>query len=213
MDWKIPATIVIIVAIISLGVLPFFSTDFSDSLASGFFSVKKFFKDLIPRTYEFEENVILSLSTAELDKLKIGLPTEIDLDLTENYELTVDSKHLTVKKNLVLSNFTGTVIFTNFSISGSAMKISIENFELEGKSKIQTTDSNFDKLRIANLQLAELTVNKGTMSIESPQKIEAEVEDTINLYGFKGTLTYENDIAVLEGSCTKIQTKGFTLGK
>ncbi len=213
MDWKVPATIVIIIAIISLGVLPFFSTGFSDSLASGFFSAKKFFKDIIPKTYEFEENVILSLSTAELGKLKIGIPTEIDMDLTDTYELTMDSDNVKVKENLVLSNFTGSVDFSNFSISGSALKISVENFEIERKSKIRTTDRNFNKLRITNLQLAELTVNKGRMIIKSPQKIEAEIENTITLYEFKGALTYENDTAVLEGSCAKIQTKGFTIGE
>lgn len=213
MDWKIPATIIILVAVVSLGVLPFFSTDFSSSLTGVFSSVRDFFDNVFHRETEFEENVILSLSTTELNELKIGLPTEIYLDLNGDYNLDVDNKDLSVKQNLFLNNFTGTLNFVNFSVFGTVFGISAADFELIGKSKVQITNKNFKELKIFGLQIGELTINKGKIKTESPQKIEAEVEDRIKLYGFKGSLAYKNGVVTFDGSCTKVQTRGFTLEK
>lgn len=218
MDWKIPATIIILIAVVSLGVLPFFSTDFSNSLTGVFSSVRDFFDNMdffdniFHRETEFKENVVLSLSTTKLNELKIGIPTEIYLDLNGNYNLNVDNKNLTVKQNMFLNNFTGTLNFVNFSIAGSVSGISASNFDLYGKSKVWTNNENFEELKISNLQFVELTINKGKIKTESPQKIEAEIEDKIKLYGFKGSMTYKNNTVEFYGSCTKVQTKGFTLG-
>ena len=213
MDWKIPITFIIIGAVISFGILPFFSTDFSDSLINVFSSTKGLIREIVPRHQDFKENVVLSLSTEDIDNLKICQPTDIYIELEDECEILIGSNKLKVKQNLVLSNFTGKIEFSNFSISGDAMKLSSKNFEWGGKSKIQIDDADFSKLTIAQLEISELSVVNGTMDIESPQKIEAEVENEIKMYGFKGRLIYRNGRATLEGNCTKIQTKGFSIGE
>ncbi len=213
MDWKIPATIVILVVVVSLGVLPFFSTNFSDSLTGFFSPIKDFFSNIFHREIESGGKVVLYLSTNELGNLKIGIPTNVYFKLNDNYNLIMDDKNLVVKQNLLLKNFTGTINFKNFSISGKVTGISSENFDLEGSSKIQTDNKKFEELTISNLQIAELTINKGKINTEKPRKIEAEIDDTSKLYGFIGTLTYKNNTALFEGNCTKFQMEGLSLGE
>lgn len=212
MDWKIPATLVILIVVVSLGILPFFSTNFSNSLTGFFSPIKDFFTNIFHKEAEFKGDVVLSLSTSELDELKIGIPAEIYLKLNEDYSLTVGGKNLTVKQNLLLKNFTGTINFKNFSISGKVLRISSENFDLEG-DKIQTNNKNFEELVISNLQIAELTIFKGKIKTEKPRKIEAEIDDVSKLYGFVGTLNYKNSTGIFKGNCTKVQMKGFSLGE
>ena len=211
MDWKIPATIIILVVVISLGVLPFFSTGFSNSVTGFFSPVKDFFSNLFHKEADFGGSVVLSFSTTELSELKIGVPTEVYLKLNGDYGLNIDDKSLVVKQDLLLKNFTGTINFKNFSISGNVMGFSAENFELEGLSKVQTKNKNFEELTISNLQIAELTISKGHIKTEKPRKIEAEIDDTGKLYEFIGTLKYKDNQALFEGNCTKIQMEGFSL--
>ena len=213
MDWKLPATIIILIAIVSLGLLPSFSSTFSNSLTKFYSPIKDFLDRILHRQTEFNGGVVLSLSTNELSKLKIGIPAEIFFKLDENYDLKVDGKILKVTKSLTLKNFTGTIDFRNFTISGKVVGISSENFNLEGTSNIQINNKNFDELRISNLKIAELTITRGKIKTEKPRKIEAEIDDRAKLYGFSGTLTYKNNVLLYEGNCKKVQMKGFSLGE
>ena len=212
MDWKIPATILILIVLVSLGVLPFFSPNFSASLTDMYSSVKEFINKISNKETNFNGNIVLSLSTKELNELKIGFKTKLYLKLKGDYCLNVDNKNLSVKGDLFLNNFTGVINFKNFSISGTALEISAENFKLYGKSKIQANNKNFEKLTISNLKIAELTITKGKIKTTEPRKIEAEIDDLSKVYGFSGTLNYQNNTAVFEGNCTKIQMKEFTFG-
>jgi uncharacterized protein YxjI len=216
MDWKIPATIVILTFIVSLGLIPFFSPEFSTSIGGILDSFKNLLGNL-PSLFEkekkFNGSIKFSLSTKEFDNLKIGIPANIHVDVEKEYKLKVDKKNLILKEDFDIYNFTGLVALKDFLISGECFKISTKNFEIEGKSKVMMLEKNFESLLIKNLKIGELTLDNGNISIESPQKISAELDNKIKLHEFQGDLMFENSTITLEGNCSKIETEGFSFGE
>ncbi len=212
MDWKIPTTIVILTAVVSLGFIPFFSPEFSDSIGGVFDNVENIFNKIFQKEQDLTGDITFSLSTENLDKLKIGTPTEMKVDIKDVYSFDIDEREITVKDDITFTNFTGLIVFENFLISGDISDISTESFEMKGGAKISAYDKNFTSLSVSNLKIGELTVTSGKINTKSPQKINANINDTLKLYGFQGNLTYKKDTIKLEGNCTKIESKGFTLG-
>ncbi|HIE41250.1 MAG TPA: hypothetical protein EYP80_01150 [Candidatus Aenigmarchaeota archaeon] len=213
MDWKIPLTIIILTVVVSLGIIPFFSPQFSNSLEGILDNVGNIFENLFKKDIKFDGEINFSLSTKELDKIKIGTPTKMEIKTNEQYELKLDKKNIIVKEDINFNNFTGLITFKNFSILGKVSKISTPNFEIEGSSEIGTSNQNFKTLYIENLKIGELTLANGNLDTESPQKMSANINDTIVLYGFQGSLEYKDKTITIKGNCTKIETKSFILGE
>jgi len=212
MDWKIPATIIILALVVSAGIIPFFSPEFSNILEKILDSFKKLSGlKLFEKEEIFNGSIEFSLSTREFDNLKIA-SGNIKVDTDGNYTVKIDGKKLILKEGFEIHNFTGLVEFKNFLISGECSKISTKNFEIEGKSKIVALEKNFKTLTIENLKIGELDVDGGNITIKSPQKISAELSEKIRLYKFKGSLIFEKDIITLSGNCTKTESRGFNFG-
>ncbi|RLJ00795.1 MAG: hypothetical protein DRP06_01165 [Candidatus Aenigmatarchaeota archaeon] len=211
-DWKVPITILILVLIVSLGIFPFFSSDFASSLTDVLSPVNELFNRLFDRNQEFQENILLSFSTKELNNLQVGAPSDLSMKFYGAYKLKVDGKDLTVDGELLLKNFTGSISFTNSLISGSITGLSSGNFKLEGNSKVQLYDMNMDELRVAHLKIGELTVNSGEMKVTYPQNLEVKLDLGSKIYGFQGDMIYSNNEMIFNGKCSNVHMDSFTLG-
>lgn len=213
MDWKIPVTIIILILIISLGLLPFVSPEFSDSLGGVLSPISNFFEKLFKGETQYEGNGIkMTLMTTDFSEIKVGTPTNINFALNGDFQLKVDNYELTVRNLLFLENFTGEINFDTFTISGRVARISSENFDFNGLFDIDSSSTNFKEISLEGIKISEIIVNQGTLIVESPQKLNMEIEDTLIIYGFNGKLNYGNSTANFDGTCAKIQTGAFTLG-
>ncbi len=211
-DWKVPITILILVLIVSLGIFPFFSSDFASSLTNILSPVNEVFNKLFDRNQEFQENILLSFSTGELKDLKVGVPSDVNMKFHGAYKLKVDDKDLTVDDELLLKNFTGSISFTNSLISGSVAGLSSGNFKLDGNSRVQLYDMNIDELRVSNLKIGELTINEGEMTVTYPQNLEVKIDLGSKIYGFQGDMVYGSNTMTFSGKCSKVNMKSFNLG-
>ncbi|MCK4730599.1 MAG: hypothetical protein KAT28_04725 [Candidatus Aenigmarchaeota archaeon] len=211
-DWKVPITILILVLIVSLGIFPFFSSDFASSLTNVLSPVNELFNKLFDRNQEFQENILLSFSTRELNDLQVGVPSDINMKFYGAYKLKVDDKDLTVDGELLLKNFTGSILFTNSLISGSVTGLSSGTFKLDGNSKVQLYDMNIDELRVAHLKIGELTVNEGDMTVTYPQNLEVKLDVGSRIYGFQGDMVYGSNLMTFSGKCSTVHMDSFNLG-
>jgi len=216
MDWKVPITIVILAFIVSLGMLPFFSSEFSGTIGDILSSFKNLFGNLpiiFEKEKKFNGSIEFSLSTENFNNLlKINIPSNIQINVDEEYNLKIDEKKIILRDDFNIYNFTGAVSFKDFLISGECLKISTKNFEMEGKSKIVILEKNFKAMKIENLKIGELILDSGKIRIENPQKINAELNNKIRLYGFTGNLIFKNNTVTLEGNCTRIESENFSFG-
>ena len=211
-DWKVPITILLLVLIVSLGIFPFFSPDFASSLTNVLSPINEVFNNLFNRNQEFQENIILSFSTKELNDLKVGVPSDVSMKFYGAYKLKVDDKDLTVDGELLLKNFTGSISFTDSLISGSVSGLSSGNFKLDGNSKVQLEDMNIDELRVSHLKIGELTINEGEMTVTYPQNLEVKLDLDSKIYDFQGDMVYSNNVMTFNGKCSKVHMTSFNLG-
>jgi len=212
MDWKIPATIIILTVVISLGLIPFFSPEFSSSVGGLFDGVEGMFKKIFEKEHEFTGEIVFTLSTRNLSKIKIGTPTKMKIEVKKPYTFAIDDREFTVKDPITFTNFTGIIDFENFFFSGNVLGISTKSFEMKGGAKVSSFENDFSNLSVENIKLGELTLTNGEINTESPQKLNAKINETIKIYGFNGILIYKNRIITFVGNCTKLETKSFSLG-
>jgi len=213
MDWKLPATAIILLIIVSMGSLPFFMPKYREPLTNIFDSIEKILNRVFSKETPFEGNINFYLEVDNFSEINFGNPVDIFVENKDNYIFKVDGHEITIKKNFEISNFTGIINFKDCVISGSAFKLESDDFRISNSLKLTTVNTTqCSKMVVDNIKIAELSFNSGYIEIEKPQKIEAEINNSIILSGVQGSIRFENNSLKFNGICTKIKSNGFEIG-
>ncbi|MBN2094701.1 MAG: hypothetical protein JW727_01510 [Candidatus Aenigmarchaeota archaeon] len=212
MDWKIPATIMILLVILGIGAIPLFSPDFGTSFGRSFSSIDDIAGSFFEKQLEFEDNVAFSMSAKEVPKINTLLPTTLYLDSSKSYEILTDGKNLTLKGLLTINGFKGDIDFNEGKILGTCDGIETEFFGLDGKMGISIEGQSFDEIAVSDIKITQIDVNDGTISTTRPQVMEAKVDTGAKIYGFVGKITYSKGTAQLEGISSLIKANSLTIG-
>lgn len=212
MDWKIPATILILAFVVVLGVLPIFSPDFNKNIASRFTDIGSGSGSLFQKAPEFKENVEFSMSVNEFPVIKTLTPVKVYINESQRYAVGVDGKNLSLKGSLILNDFTGEVNLKDGKIEGIALGLESDGFKMEGKSNIEIEEQGLDQVKAAGLMIADFSANNGVLKTTKPQKMEAKLDSAAKVYGFQGSMEYKKGTCEIQGTATMIKANGLTIG-
>ncbi|MGC9310955.1 MAG: hypothetical protein ACP5E4_04515 [Candidatus Aenigmatarchaeota archaeon] len=212
MDWKIPATLIILAAVVGLGVLPIFSSDFNEKLTDFFSAISERFGVFFQEKGDFEENVAFTMAVNSFPEIKTRTPTMVHLNSLQPFTLLVDNKEVEASGQIMLNGFAGSINFDEGTISGSAEQVYSSGMNIKGKSAVSATNQIIEEITVNNLKIGELIVNGGILTISSPQEMEAKITNGAVVYGFQGSVAYKDKVATFRGACTKIKTNGLTIG-
>jgi hypothetical protein len=217
MDWKIPATILILAFIVGLGILPLFSSDFSSQVTNPLTSVGDIFGGISQKTPQYEENVHFSMSASDFPTIRTASPVTILVSSNQKYGLILDGKNMSVKGKLSIQNFTGDIDLKAGKLSGSASLIASDNFDLEGKTNLQLENSGLDEIAVSDLMIGEFMAKSGILTTTIVQGKASEMRiplgsDGAKVDGFKGNVSYANNTFYIEGTSSVITATGLTLG-
>jgi len=213
MDWKIPATILILAFVVALGILPIFSPEFNKSVSSHFTNFDSPSGALFKKSQEFKPNVEFSMSVSEFPVIKTLTPIKVYINESQRYGIVVDGKNLSLKGNLILNDFTGEINLKDGKIEGVALGMEAEEFKMDGKSNIEIENPTLDQIRTTGLMISDFSANNGILKTTKPQKMEAKLDSAAKIYGFQGSMDYRKGTCDIQGTATMIKANGLTIGE
>lgn len=215
MDWKIPATVLILLIIVGVGALPLISPEFGETLGgyfSSFSALDDFLGGLFPDDTDYSENVIFSMTVNDFPDIKTRDEVNVVLTSDQPYTLNIDGKELKATDSVTLQDFTGEVSPLSGTITGQIDGISSDSLTLDGKMQVSAANVFLDQITIEHLKISEMTVNGGTLNTLMPQEMEAKITNSATIRGFSGELKYKNGVGQFDGTCSEIKTNGLEIG-
>jgi hypothetical protein len=219
MDWKIPATIIILAFVVGLGILPIFSPDFNGQVTDQFGSFGDIFDEVTStqKAPQYEENVQFSMSVKDFPAIKTGIPVTLFINSTHRYDLRLDSKNLSLKGPLTMTGFIGDIDPKTGKISGSADSIASDTFSLDGKTSISMENPELDEISASGLMISDFTAKNGVLMTTRVQNKTSEMRvpldnDGARVQGFKGSIKYSDSTYQISGTSSIITATGLTLG-
>jgi hypothetical protein len=215
MDWKVPATIIILAVIVGVGVLPLISPEFNQKLRghlSEFSSLSDLLRNFFPDRADYEAKIIFSMSVNDFPIVKTRTPVTITIDSPHPYALNLDGKNMSAVGRITLKDFKGEINLRGGSITGTAQSVSSDSFTLSGKTHVSSDSLFAEEVTIEGLKIAEMSVNGGTLKTDKPQEMEAKIANNAVVRGFMGKLTYKNGIGHFAGSCFEIRANSLVIG-
>jgi len=218
MDWKIPATILILAFVVGLGILPIFSPDFDGQVTDQFGSFNDIFGEVTTqKPTQYEENVVFSMSVKDFPAIKTSTSVDLFVNASHRYELQMDGKNMSLKGPLTMKGFIGDIDPKNGKISGKADSISSDTFSLDGKTTISLDGQNLDEISASGLIISDFTAKNGVLMTTRVQNKTSEMRvpldnDGARVQGFKGNIQYTDGSYQVSGTSSIITATGLTLG-